>query len=112
MDKYVEINEISKKAIIENFTEDENLRNYFEYFFDDLTDKQLIEIFKVKDLAKLDIKEIVKDMEFPNILFYIENDELVISVNYIISVRYSDDLLCVKMNKGLKIKNFSHELEL
>jgi hypothetical protein len=111
MDKYIEIIEISKKAIIENYTEDENIKNYFEYFFNDLTDKELVQIFKVKDIAELGIKEITKNMEFPNILFYIENDELVISVNYIISVRYSDDLLCVKMNKELKVNKFLHELE-
>ena len=45
LDKYPEINEIAKKAILENFPENEIIRYYFECHFDVLEEAPILEIF-------------------------------------------------------------------
>ena len=109
MDKYVEINKIAKKAILENFPENETIKYYFECHFDILEEEKLIEIFGVNNFKELDIKNTVEKLEYPNLLFGKEENEINISVDYKVSKEYSDELLCVKMNEKLNVIDFSHE---
>jgi hypothetical protein len=109
MDKYVEINEAAKKAILENFTENETIKYYFECHFDILEEEQIMEIFGVDNFQEMDIKNIVEKLEYPNLLFSIKNDEINVSVDYKISKEYSDEILCVRMDEKLNITDFSHE---
>src|SRR5262249_27337161 len=53
IDKYIDINEISKKAILENFPENETVKYYFECHFDILEEPKILEIFGVKLLKNL-----------------------------------------------------------
>jgi hypothetical protein len=109
IDKYTEINEIAKKAILENFPGNETIKYYFECHFDILEEEIIQEVFGVKTFDKLDIKRIVEKLDYPSLLFGIENDEINFSVDYKISEEYSDEILCVKMDEKLHITDFSHE---
>lgn len=109
IDKYFEINEIAKKAILENFPENETIKYYFECHFDVLEEEQLIEIFDVANFQEMDIKNIIEKLEYPNLLFSIENNEISVSIDYMISKKYSDEILCVKIDEKLNITGFSHE---
>ncbi|MDR0525320.1 MAG: DUF2004 domain-containing protein, partial [Spirochaetaceae bacterium] len=110
IDKYVEINEIAKKAVLENFPENETVKYYFECHFDILEEEQIFEIFGVETFDKFDIVKTVEKLDYPNLLFGIgKNNEINFSVDYKISKEYSDEILCVKMDAKLNIKKFSHE---
>jgi hypothetical protein len=109
VDKYIEINEIAKKAILENFSKDETIKYYFECHFDVLDEEQIFEIFGVKTFDKFDIKKTVEKLDYPNLLFGIDDNEIRLSVDYKISEEYSDEILCVKMDEKLNITDFSHE---
>lgn len=109
IDKYVEINDMAKKAILENFPADETVKYYFECHFDTLDAKQLTKIFGVEDFKKFDINKTVKQLKYPNLLFGINGGKLNLSVDYMISEEYSDEILCVKMDEELNITGFSHE---
>jgi hypothetical protein len=109
LDKYVEINEIGKRVIYENFPENETVKYYFECHFDVLEEKQILEIFGIKTFDEFDIKKTVEKLEYPNLLFGIENGEINISVDYKVSKEYSNEILCVKMDEKLNVMGFSHE---
>jgi hypothetical protein len=68
-----------------------------------------LQIFGTTDFDEIDIKEIVKKLPFPNLMISGEDDEMEISVDYMINEGISDEILCVKMNKELSITDFSHE---
>jgi hypothetical protein len=99
MDKYVEINEIAKKAILKNFNEDKTIKYYFECHFDLLEEEDLIKIFGVNDFKKMGIESVVEKLEYPNLLFTIEDNEIAVSVDYEVSKEYSDEILCVIMDE-------------
>jgi hypothetical protein len=109
LDKYIEINEVAKKAIVENFPKDDEVKYYFECHFDMWEEKTIIEIFGVKEFIKIDIKNIVENLKYPNFLFGIDNNKIKLSVDYMISKEYSDEILCVKMDEDLNVINFSVE---
>jgi hypothetical protein len=106
IDKYIEINEIAKKAILENFTENEMVKYYFECHFDILEQEQILEIFGVKTFDKFDIVKTVEKLDYPNLLFSIEDNEIIFSVDYKVSKEYSDEILCVKMDENLNVTDF------
>jgi hypothetical protein len=110
MDKYIEINEIAKKAILENFPENETVKYYFECHFDILEKEKIIEIFGGETFEEIDIVKTVEELDYPNLLFGIEkNNEIIFSVDYKVSEEYSGEILCVKMDEKLKVIGFSHE---
>ena len=111
IDKYVQINEISKKAIIENFPQKNGIVNYYFkcHFEDMLEDEELMEVFGVKSIKKLDIEKAVERMEYPDLIFYIKNGEINFSVDYMVTKEYSDEILLVIMDKELNVIGFSHE---
>ena len=110
IDKYIEINEIAKNAIIEYFDKNENIKYYFKCHFEDILDEEeIIEIFGVKSFKKMNIKKVVEKMEFPNLLFGIKNGIIDFSVDYMVSKEYSDEILCVRMDEKLNVTDFTHE---
>jgi hypothetical protein len=109
MDKYAEINEIAKKAVVENFSENETIKYYFECHFDILEKEKIVKIFGVDNFQEMDIRNVVEKLKYPNLLFGIENDKITVSVDYRISKDYSDEILCIKMDDKLNITGFSHE---
>jgi hypothetical protein len=109
MDKYVEMNEAAKTAILENFSKNKTISYYFECHFDILDEEQLMEIFGVNNFQELDIKNVVEKLEYPDLLFSIENNEITVSVDYKVSKEYSDEILCVRMDEKLNVTSFSHE---
>lgn len=109
LDKYLEINALAKNGIIENFSENENLKYYFECHFDILDKKQVMEMFFVETFDKFDIKTVVDKLDYPSLLFSIEEGEIYFSVDYKVAEAYSDEILCVKMDENLQITGFTHE---
>jgi hypothetical protein len=111
IDKYVEINEIAKKAIIENFPRKNGIVNYYFkcHFEDMLEDEELLEIFDVKSFKKLDIEKTVEKMGYPDLIFAIKDGEITFSADYMVSKEYSDEILLVTMDKELNVIGFSHE---
>jgi hypothetical protein len=109
LDKYVEINKIAKKAILSNFKRNGIIRYYFECHFDMLEEEQLMEIFGVNRFEEMDIKNVVEKLDYPNLLFSVKNNEISVSVDYMVSKEYSDEILCVRMDEKLNIIDFSHE---
>jgi hypothetical protein len=113
INKYVEINKIAKKAIIDNFTENKTINYYFEYHFNILEEEQLVEIFGVNNFEKFDITNIVSKLEYPYLFFSIKNNKITVSVEYMILKEYFDEellrVLCVKIDEKLNVTDFAHE---
>jgi hypothetical protein len=112
LDKYIDINEMSKKAILEHFFDNKTIKYYFECHFDILEiENEVLEIFGVKTFAEFDVKKLVKlveEFEYPDLLFGIDNSQLNVSVDYKLSKKYSDEILCVKLDE-INVTGFSHE---
>lgn len=110
VDQYLEINAIAKNAIVENFDTDDTVNDYFEYHFEDVLDDDVLkEIFGTESFEELDIKKVVENMAYPNLTFWIDDDELMISLDYRVSKEYSDAILCIEMDEDFEVIGFEHE---
>jgi hypothetical protein len=109
IDKYPELNKIAKKAILENFHLNDTIKYYFECHFDILDQEQVLKVFGVKTFEEFDIKRGVDKLDYPNLLFGIENNEINFSVDYKVSKLYSNEILSVVMDEKLNVNRFSHE---
>jgi hypothetical protein len=113
IDQYDKLNEIAKKAIIEYFPQKDGAVNYYFkcHFEDDMLDEEeLVEIFGVKNFEKIDIKNVVEKMEYPDLNIWInKNNELDVCPDYKIAPEYSDEILCIKMDSKFSLIEFLHE---
>lgn len=57
LDRYLQICEMAKAAIVQNFNKNETVRYYFECHFDVLESDTLTEIFGTDEFEKLDVKK-------------------------------------------------------
>ena len=110
IDKYIEVDEIARNEIVKNYPKNEIIKNYFKDHFVDygFEEEQIIEIFGVKDFKDFDIRSTVEKLEYPNLIFGIEDGKIKLSVDYMV-YKESDQILCVKMDEKLNTIYFSHE---
>ncbi len=108
IDKYVEINEKAKRAIVENFPENELIKYYFEEHFDCLEDEMLLEVFGTEKFDELDIKKFVERFkQKPILLFGLDKeDKVYLALDYMVSKEYSDEILVVIMDEELNVTGF------
>jgi hypothetical protein len=111
LEKYLEINEIAKKAIIENFHNhnNEDLNNIFEGVFESL-DLNVIRPPKGITIEEYYIKEYVENWKFPYLLFGIIDNEIAVYAEYILTEEWGEfiDSLSVKMDEKLNITGFDY----
>jgi hypothetical protein len=69
IDKYSEIYEMTKTAIIEKYPENETISNFFKSHFELMNDEQLLKIFGTNDFNKLNINNAVEKLEYPRFFF-------------------------------------------
>ena len=111
MDKYHEINKIGKNGIIENFSQDNLIKKYFEYHFMEFEKEKLFRIFGTNDFENIDIRRTVERMEYPDLSFdvkLVNGNKIGFSLDYMVSKRFSEEQLSVKMDERLKIIGFEH----
>jgi hypothetical protein len=113
IDQYDKLNEIAKNAIIEYFPQEKGAVNYYFkcHFEDDMLDEnELIEVFGVNNFKKINIKNVVEKMKYPDLNIWInKNNELDVCSDYKIVPDYSDEILCITMDEKLNIIKFSHK---
>jgi hypothetical protein len=112
IDKYIELNKIVKKTIIENFPQENGcVNNYFKYHFseDMMEEEKLAEVFGVKRFEQIEIGRIVGKMDYPNIIFFIKDGKITFYAEYKASKYYSDELLSVQMDEEMNVLGFIHE---
>jgi hypothetical protein len=111
LDEYSNIYEISKNAILNNYSKNKNLKNYFKYCFKNLDEKQRVNIFGVNKYKDIDFKYIIEKLEYPNLYIGINNNELQIEPYYILSNKCSfceSNILIVNMDESLNILGYRH----
>jgi hypothetical protein len=104
IDNYIELNEIAKMTILDNL----DVKSFFNRHFD-LLEEEITEIFGVKDFNDIEVKEVIEKLNYPDLFFDIQNNEIQVSVDYHFSSKYSDEILCVKMDEQFSIVDFLHE---
>ena len=110
LDKYPEIDSIAKKSIIEYFPENKGLVNYyFKCHFEILDEEELSEIFGETSFKKIDIDKAVNNLSNPCILFLVNKGKINMSLDYMISEAFSDQILVVRIDEKLNVKKFLHE---
>lgn len=92
IDRYKELDEIARKSIVAGFADNATIRFYFEDHFDNYEKEDLIDIFGVSKFGKMDIKQVVEKLEYSDLLFSIKDDELQISVDYMVSEEHYDEI--------------------
>ena len=115
IDKYIEINEIAKEAIIKKYNEKHNvIIKYFKKIFRDNKFKEnIVKIFSTNDLKKLDIRAVIEKIDFPDLSLNIEDGIMIISAKYTFYEITQGKLLylCVLMNKELEIIDYEMDFE-
>ena len=109
IDCYAEIHEIAKKAIVENYASSEVIRYYFKFHFETLEKEILVQLFGSPDYSAFSIEKASEQLEYPNLAFIQEFDEICFSVKYRMSNDYSQEILCVKMDENLNVLDFDRE---
>ena len=122
VDKYMEIYEKTKKAIIEYYDYEGNVESCWSipYFFEELfgykPKRELREVFGVTDFKDFDIKTFVGKMKYPSLTLNYGYGiyGLDIYVGYTPSdlEHWYDKSLNVVLDKNLKVKNFCEILDL
>ena len=69
IDNYENLNIIARNSIVKHFHESEEIKDYFDYIFENYEEDELIEIFGVANIKKLNIKKAVEKMSYPNFNF-------------------------------------------
>ena len=118
MDKYLELNEIAKKAIISNSYENSIVQGYFQYHFDSTHYKndKVFKIFGTTIFEDININNIIEKMECPDLMFqtgenddgYDDENKITFWLNYIVSREYSNETLCVRMDKDFNVLEINH----
>jgi hypothetical protein len=121
VDKYIEIHESAKKAIIENFPQKKSVvHTFFKKHFDDdfyfaqseiyhkYYKKLLIEKYGVTDFKKIDITSFIEKMYYPDLSFDFEDEIITIALDYYIyeSGNDLDVKLNVLLDEKLNVKDF------
>ena len=109
IDKYPQVCEIANLAIVNAFSKDETVKDYFLFHFDNLKNTVLVKLFGTDNFANFDVKKTMQKISFPSLLFSLDDNEIVLSVDYKISEEDSDEMLCVKMNAKLEVTGFTQE---
>ena len=109
IDRYAEIDETARKAIMENFPINEVIRYYFKFHFETLDKEKIQELFGVTDINSLSVENAAKELEYPDLVFALEYDEIDLSVDYRVSKEFSDEVLCIKMDQDLNVLDFARE---
>ena len=116
VDKYPEINKIAKKAMVKNFYEKESKVNeYFKYYFEKMAINEILikKVFGVNDFERININNLIEQLNYPNLDFYFEDNILTFSVDYAFLENYFDDdvRLYVTFNEEQKVIDFEIEYE-
>ena len=121
VDKYIEIHETAKKAIVKNFPKKKSVvHTFFKKHFDDdfyfaqseiyheYYKKYLVEKYGVTDFKKIDITSFVEKMDYPSLYFDFEDEIITIVLDYYIyeSGNDLDVKLNVLLDEKLNIKDF------
>jgi hypothetical protein len=111
IDRYFEINSITKNEIMNNYLENKKIKAYFKYCFKNIGKENRIKIFFTNKYEEIDFKKVIGKMEYPNLSFKLngKNNELVITCFYRLSKEcpFSEsNNLCVRLDEKLNILNF------
>ena len=126
IDKYAEINEIAKKAIIDYYDfpldaldedNDEHwvglpdkiwsIQYFFETLFGYMPENELIEVFETKNLQELDIKKVVEKMFYPDLTIYLQSGiQIGLSYGFSLLNNWHEKSLNVYLDKDLNLTGF------
>jgi len=109
VNNYFEINSSVKKAIVPAFQENKPLRDFFKYCYNSFSRYESVRIFGAGEFKTVNLDNAVKKLNYPDINFNVENDNLTINIWYHFMSTCVDargNALIVKMNEQLNILNF------
>ena len=113
IDKYMEINEIAKKAIVNNYLKKNKVVKEFieDHFKYKRYGEALVKHYGVKNINELDIKTFVEKMDYPDVSFTIEDGIITIIVEYYIFewALETTMYLLVLMDEKLNIKKLERD---
>ena len=111
VDKYFELNEIVKKAIIDSFDLEEGLevKYFFSEFFRYKNEKELIKVFGSKYFEEINIKSFIEKIQCNMLLVDYTHDDIQIRFSYIVpdfKKSYKQSLY-VFMNKEFNVCSYT-----
>jgi len=104
INQYSEIHKKTKHYIINNYSSNQIIKDYFKHHFDILKEEILIKLFNIKTFEDFDINKIIEKIENPRLYFEGGLEGLPsFSVQYWASCEYSDIVLHIFINEKLEI---------
>jgi len=108
IDKYIELDKIIKQEILEKFSSNNIINQYFESQFGLLNDMKLLDIFGVNNFNDMDIKNCINKFGYPFLDFNIINNKVLVFADYFISPEYSWEYLHVSIDEYLNVIDILH----
>lgn len=109
INQYRKIHEITKKAIIENFNNNEEIKSFF-YHYNSLGEEELFELFGIKTFDEFDINKAVDKLTYPRLYFEngIGDEKIEFSIQYWVSGK-PDIVLEIFTDTNLNVMGFQIE---
>jgi hypothetical protein len=112
IDRYFEINDIAKNAILNNYSKNKILKNYFKYCFNNFSKEIRMDIFGIDQYKNIDLRNVIEKLEYPNLMFKLnKKQEVIMTPFYILSracFEGQSNILCVNINEQFNVINFEH----
>jgi len=112
IEKYFEINDRAKNALLINFKENKTIRGYFRYNFKNMDNEERIKTFSTVKYRKIDFPGIIKNLSYPILFIGLTDDknELKVNLSYVLAKDsiLRGHILEVKMDGNLTVSGFEH----
>ena len=107
LNNYIKLNKIGKKEIIKNYQNNGSARNFFVGCFNNYEEEIREKIFGCQDIEKIDIRQLMENIEPPGVVFHNDNGEIITSLSYHLH-KEADELIIIEMNEKNKIKGIKY----
>jgi hypothetical protein len=104
--KYQEINKRAKQILLNSHYNKTNIYHHFEDYFKKIEKSDLLETFGIDKLEEFDITKTIENFYFPDIHIKMDNNEIIICVDYEITIPFYYVRLRIEMDDKLNIIGF------
>ena len=107
LDDYSKLYELGKSIIENEYGKDNEMKRFFQEIFGKYKEELLDKAFGVKNMEKIKIEEVVKNIDAPSIMFDIKDEKLKIELLYTF-VDEMNELMAIEIDEKYEMKRIRY----